>query len=82
MSLGTRVASALRTRYARALALETPDADLWASLSALAELHQPALEMQAGQLRCQECNGGKYGRVWPCHTLRVLATGLGIEMKV
>ena len=78
MSLAGRVSAELSTHYARAVALQTSDASLWASLADLADLHRPAPEEQAGQPRCWECNRGEYGRVWPCQTLRLLATSIGI----
>jgi hypothetical protein len=77
MSLASRVTAELRTRYARAVALQTPDADLWGSLVELTALHRPALDAHAGQSRCLECTRGDYGRVWPCQTLRLLAAAVG-----
>lgn len=52
MSLASQVAAELRTRYARAVALQTPDAELWGQLAELAVLHRPVPESLAGQPRC------------------------------
>ena len=79
MSLDTQVLDELHRRHTRAVIIAAPDAPLWETRTTMAALHHPAAEKQGGQLRCQECNRGDYGRVWPCYTLRLVADGLGVE---
>ena len=70
------VVNDFRRRHAQAVVDSDPDQELWDSLAQAAELHRPQADTHVGLARCTECTHGTVDRVWPCHTLRLMASGL------
>jgi hypothetical protein len=74
--LTDHVVNNFRRRYKQAVANGDPDQELWDCFARAAELHRPQADTQVGLARCTECTHGTVDRVWPCHTLRLMASGL------